>query len=576
MTIRHTLAHTVITLAILALAACGRSASGVRGYLTADRLETALSSNDSTTLFLKACKASDEESAETQARIGLLTLMDLHHKGEKPDNDSIARAVVEHYASGERRLRMLSELCAAIAYSDLDENDKAVRLFTEAERSATESTSHSVLYELYTSWGWTIGSERPYEESISKFKKAETHARAIGDYTKVVHAIDLQGWEYLYTNEFDKALRIFDAAIDTARAHGYNGLAALLKSKATALELRGDHREALSYINQALAKTRGDRHTLYAIKGSILTKLGQYDSARICLEQGRQDDHLYQSAAYHCDMASLEAAQGHYPEAFAQMSSYATCLDSFYRHDRYQELIKVQRLYNYSLVAAERNKYALESQRKGTAIAIIVAIIAVVSAVAGYAYNRWRRRLGYAIRMKETLLEQNLAKIREYSLALTRSKQEAQEKELELMRNLTVRDEHIVKLRQEQQQLKQQMFRTDEVIRKIENLRKMQERKKISEAKQIVLTTDERQNMIGSANLCYDRFADRLQERFEGLSTDDLCLCCLLKMGVSAQDQCILLGTSDATLRKRKYRLKNKKMMLGDDYDTLDSFISAF
>lgn len=573
----HSARHIALLTLVVLLVACGERHQSVTEWLTPDRLESALTCADSARSCRKMIQSLSADGDEAQARLGLLSLMELRHRGDRSDNDSIAEAVVEHYADGDRHLRLLSELLAATTYSELDENDKAVKLFTRAERTAREGASHALLYELYTEWGWTIGSEQPFTESIGKFQQAERHARAMGDHAKVVHAIDLQGWEYLYTEEYDKALRIFDAAIDTACYYGQPNIADLLKSKATALELGGRHAEALTYINEAIAQTRGTGSpTLLAIKGSILTHLHQFDSARVYIERGHQTDHLYQRATYYDDMSRLEAEQGHYREAFNHKTRYATTLDSFYTQDRNQELIKVQRLYNYKLVAAERDRYALDSQRKSTAIAIIVAVIAMLIAVAAVVYQRWRKRISRAIAMKETLLAKTIVQMKDYGYELMRSRQDAQEKEIALTRTLSDRDEQIGHLRDEQQRLKEQLFHTDEVIKKVERIKRMAEGKKISAAKRIALTVDERQSMIASANLCYDRFAERLAERFEGLSTDDLCLCCLLKMGTSAQDQCLLLDINDSTLRKRKYRLKNKKMMLGDDFDTLDSFIATF
>lgn len=560
------------------LVACGNDKRSVRTFLTTSRLESALSSRDSSSAYLRHTKGLTVLTDEDRARLGLLNIIDDHNNDRRPENDSTAHAVLNHYANrDDEPLRLLSEICAAMVYNELNESDKAVRLYTKAEQTASNDASDAVLYQLYTQWGWAISGEKPYSEALSKFKKAEHYARRNGNPKGIVHAIDLQGWQYFYSNEYAKALHTFDAAIDTANRYGKINIAPLLKSKGTAMELSGHHAAALPLINEAIARTHNtDTLTLFSIKGSILTKLGQLDSARIYIERGRQMNHPYQKATYYNDLVAIDVARGDYRSAYEHKERFAQCLDSFYSQNHYQELVKIQKLYNYSLITGERNRYALESQRKGIVIVLLVIAAVMAVSIVTFLYRRQRRRLHRAIQMKEELLSKTLSQIKDYNYELMRSKQESQEKEMELLRNISRKDEQLEQLSQEQQRLRQQIFRTDEVIRKIEDVKRMNEGRKITEAQQIALSADERQNMIASTNLCYGGFADRLSECFDTLTTDDLCLCCLLKMGASTQDQCFLLGTSDATLRKRKYRLKNKKMGLGDKFDTLDDFIRTF
>ena len=82
-------------------------------------------------------------------------------------------------------------------------------------------------------------------------------------------------------------------------------------------------------------------------------------------------------------------------------------------------------------------------------------------------------------------------------------------------------------------------------------------------------------DLMEIVDLCYDNFVKRLQEKFQVLFGDDLCLCCLLKINVKNRDVAILLGMSDDALKKRKYRIKHEKLGLEQSV-SLESFLESF
>lgn len=561
---------------LLLLASC--QAEHRYGYLSEQSLATAIAHKDSAKAYLRAALKADTTGAERAARLQMLRAIVCYHCDQKPDDVSVAAMLQTRYQTREtQEMRSMAALCSAIIYAGLNENDKAVRLFAQAEKIGADRMPQGVLFVLYKQWGWTLRSEKPYAEAIGRFKKAERCALQMADYAKVSQAIDLQGWEYLYADDNPKALKTFDQAIAIATRHATSNIGMLLKSKATALEMSGRHEEALQVIDQAIARlSHGRRQPLMAIKGVVLTNLGRYDSARVYINRGRENDTFYQRASYLYDMSALEEAMGHYREALAYRSAYAATLDSMYNQKHDTELVKVQRLYNISVLSAERNRFALESQRRGIAIVAMVLLGILLMVGGAWGYHRWRRRMKERMRTREKLQRRSIAQMKERNYELLRTIQLMQEKENSMLNSLTDKEQQVSTLRQQQQRLKETIMLTDEAIRKIESLKGMKEHKKIASAKEIALSHAEMQNIIDAVNLCYDRFTDRLVDRFGNLSIEDLCLCCLLKMNTSTQDQCILLDTTDSTLRKRKYRLKNKKMALPEQYATLDDFVQSF
>lgn len=556
---------------------CSRMVSGMD--LSADDIDMAIDNADSACSILKRVEAYGQSDGERQAKVAMLRIIRDFHIGKIQENDSVMQEISEcFHDSSDKRMKALSQFCVGLAYSGLNEDAKAVRAFTSAENVGGELNSNQMKYLMYKQWGWIIRSESPYSESIDKFDKAYRCAVELGDIKKQINVSDLKGWEFMYAGEYRKAFSTFSSVIAKAQQYKYLRIDQIYKSVASAYEMLGEHDKALYNIDKAIGccKNKNDMKTLFSIKGVVLVHLQKYDSARVYINKGKQDKEFYQKASFLYDMSELEDALGNYRQALKYHSQYALTLDSMYKDEHDKELIKIQKLYNYSLLSAERNRLALESQRK-TNLIVFLILVSVIAVIAVWLFYRmWRKKIDKAIRMKENLLEKSLSEIKAHSYELMVTRQEAQEKEMELMRRLNSKDLQLNDLRKQQQELKEKIFQMNDAVRKIENLKKMKDGKKISQSAKIILSDAERTSLMESANLCYGYFIDRLKQNFPDLTDDDLCLCCLLKLRMSAQDQCLLLGISDSTLRKRKYRLKNSKMMLAGKFASLDDFIAGF
>lgn len=552
--------------------------SNVNDSIKIESIENAINNADSARKISERLNGRSFKDNENKARLYMLNIISDFHTGKKADNDSLALILEEQYKNcSDHKIKAISKMCIGLVYSSIGENNKAIKSFTDVALLEKEACSDAVGYLTFTQWGWIIRSEYPYSEAIDKFNKAIYYAKRMKDKDKEVNGINLKGWEYMYARDFDKALATFNEALYIAKANKCPDTHTIIKSIASAYEMKGLHKRALSAINTAIDKCNGnDIIPLYAIKGVILKNLQQYDSARIYIDKGRQDKEYYQKASYLYDMSELEDAKGNYRNALRYLSQYATTLDSMYEEQHRQELIKVQKQYNFTLLNAERNKLELESQRKTNLIIMLIVISIFVILIISYFYNRRQKIIKHAMSTKERLLSKSISEIKDKNYQLMKAIQENNIKKIALMQEMDKKDIILNELRTQQTKLKEKIFLMNDTIKKIEKVKEMNEKTKISQATQITLSKDERANLLDSTNICYEYFIDRLKDKYQDLTEDDLCLCCMLKLQISTQDQCVLLGINDSTLRKRKYRLKNKKMMLPEAFDTLDNYICSF
>lgn len=560
----------------LLIAACGnrqRVAS-----LSDEAIVAAATSSDSAQSIYSRTDSSALHTEEDHARYDVMKLLVGVNNKKETESDSMAMAVEKYFneSHNKNEVKAAALIAAGQAFEQTGDDEKAMPCYVHAAKLLEDSRQWALLYNAYAHWGWLLKVEPPFVEATAKLQIAEKYANKLGDNNRMARILGMQGWTMLFQHKFDEAHKLLDKAITIAKNNDSPWLSWLYKSKASAFEMQANHSEALHYCDLAIAATKHPDKSLYGIKGTCFIGLGMYDSARIYIERGRLDNHYYEKATYYSELSDLERGKGNLLAALRYKDQFCLYVDSQYEEDRNKQLAQVARRYNYAIVAAERDNLQLANQRKKALVVALVGILCAIAAVFVYLHQRYRHRTESALRMKENLLQQTLSQLKAHNYELMKIQREAQDRQMELMASLSSKDEQIEQLRQQQSELKVKMLSNSDVIHKIEQLPSMNEKKKITSARNIALTAEEQQNLIDSTNVCYDNFVSRLVEQFNDLSTDDVCLCCLLKLGVSAQDQGLLLNISDATLRTRKYRLKKKKMALSDEYETLNDFLGSF
>ena len=96
-----------------------------------------------------------------------------------------------------------------------------------------------------------------------------------------------------------------------------------------------------------------------------------------------------------------------------------------------------------------------------------------------------------------------------------------------------------------------------------------------SDTMNFYLSDDDWADFISLTDLVYDGFSQRLLELYPKLGKWDVRICCLSKNGFSNQVISILLDTQTESYYKRKTRIKQMKMDLGEDNRTFEEIVNA-
>ena len=89
------------------------------------------------------------------------------------------------------------------------------------------------------------------------------------------------------------------------------------------------------------------------------------------------------------------------------------------------------------------------------------------------------------------------------------------------------------------------------------------------------LTDNDWKDFISLTDLIFDGFSQRLLELYPKLGQWDVRICCLSKNGFSNHVISILLDTQTDSYYKRKARIKQMKMDLGNDNRSFEEIVNA-
>lgn len=471
------------------------------------------------------------------------------------ENDSLIRIALDYYSTGKDSIRKAwTYYYMARVCRDMHEETKAVEYFQRAATAAEKSDNYRLQDLIYYHWGNLLQTKKPYEVGLKLLMKSEKYARLNKDTASIITIIGDIGWSYVWMKDYTRAYHSFLQGIELAQIVKKERVIADLYHK-MAISYYDDkqYAKALDVINHSLSYAWGSLDSLkaFSMKGRILVESRNYDSARYYIEKGRHSSNYYEIASYHDIMSKLEEKLGNYREALEHRIIYEDYLDTIDDIKDDNTVMELQKKYDYSLVKSENSLLRIKTQRRNMIIMVIILIVVCLIFFFYYRYNSFKTRTAYIIHSKDLSLAKSLNQLKH------------KEKVLSAYEN-------------EQQKLKEEIFKMNEVVLKIESLKNMKDVDKIKAKSILALSEQELSSLLSAINACYDNFVNRLHKDFVALTLQDIYICCLLRMKVSGQDIMVLLNINEEAFKKRKYRIKRVKLGLPQTGITLEDFLLSY
>lgn len=91
----------------------------------------------------------------------------------------------------------------------------------------------------------------------------------------------------------------------------------------------------------------------------------------------------------------------------------------------------------------------------------------------------------------------------------------------------------------------------------------------------IILTDEDWDDIVQNADIIFDGFTRRLQEKYPSLNKDDLRYCCMIKMQLSQSEMSQIMHLEKDSVKKRFKRIRIEKMGAGSGI-TLEELLQRF
>lgn len=507
---------------------------------------------------------------QDRAYYAYLYTVALYLQNAHAENDELIAIAIDYYSkNGDAIMKSKVFMYAAFVYESIKEKDIAVEYYNKALQALPED-SVSIKATIYMFWADMINRDKPNNESFELLEKTKEYGRKAGNTYLVANANIQQGANHLYNNRIDDAINSYKEAVDLLENYQWGDALnfASLNKLAYCYAQKGENEIALTYAKEAEKYVRSitNRRYLNGTLCDIYINLKQWEKAEECLALA-DDTMAYKGKVYYLEnLIDIERGKGNYRKASDYAERYAVCVDSMYNENIEDNSAMYQKKYDKTKVELEKAELEVDNkqlERSLLIVAIILCLLVVSVVIIGY-----RRRMAEAARNKAKddamsnltqELQHKIIELQDVRLQLA---------ELESDVNNSQQELEASKL--QSQELKEQIFEMNEVVKKIKELKKIKTADLYG--KKSVLRADEIAVLMEALNTCYNGVVNRLKEAVVDINKEELSLCCLMLLNVPMTKIALLLGYSEEAVRQKKYRLYRSKMNLPENV-TLDEFI---
>lgn len=487
------------------------------------------------------------------ALYALLMSEAVHRKGElNASTDTLLLPAIKYFSqSGDSLYAERALYCKAHLDRRLNRYSDAMQSFLKALLFLQGSNNDEQLYRVNTWIGVVCLNQGEYSGKVKYSKEALKAAlRMDNKFYKNMALCDISVG-YLFTNKLDSALHYakiaHEAAIDDSLpsqlTHVYTELGSIYAKKS-------EYTKALEYINKSIA-LRPEKDSLpvldlYTTKIELFGHLEQYDSAYYYYQKAVASP-LLETQGDACNfMAKIYNQMGRSADAYSLLLRYTELADTVLKQQHTEEAIALQEYYRHeqlSLANLYWRNQAAERESKMYLMTVIALLFLWIASAFYFIYHRNRRRL--------IVQQQQLAN---------------QEEELYMQREVSSESlRRMVELEQKEARLKETFFRrlSQRVVQEIER------------GGNIILSDDDWEDIVQNADVIFDGFTHRLQEKYPNLNKDDLRYCCMIKMQLSQSEMSQIMHLEKDSVKKRLKRIRMEKMG-ADSGITLEDLLRRF
>lgn len=457
-------------------------------------------------------------------------------------------------------------------YSDMQDAMQAQQYYLKALELSENINNIELLIKTNNSLGTLYSYQDIFETALPLYKKTLQLLENSNDSTRISLALRNTARVFTETQQLDSAIYYFQEAIKMATPESISSLQNDLGS----LYLKtGQYKEAYDCIQKSL-RTCSNPHLqyhLYLTYGEYLLKTTQYDSAGYYLNQSLQSPNIYTQAGSLYYLAQIERQKSDITNYFRYWDQYEQLRDSIDEDSHYENIRMVQSMFNYQHIADEKIKYEKEAAQR----MIIIYQILIVSTIILI--------IGFFILKKEQKKKKKLLDLKEQLYKQSQQHLEDNKKQIQLLENELSNGQETLS------EVKKQLFEAQKLMLEMENRQISLKQNTLEILEQDLkrsslyikihkadsgLTESEWSELALLIDATYSDFTGRILELSQRISTEELRICYLVKIGIPVKKIATLTNLTSSGVSQCRRRLYKKLTQGPENAENFDLFISEF
>ena len=538
---------------------------------------------DSALRLLKQVSHPEKLSGEQQALYALLFTQASYKNGITVESDSLISIACYYYSASPDSIRKAwSCFYAAQVYRDMSMPQKALEYFHMADNASRGMNDYRLFSLINYHWGNLLGKQKMYDDNIKLLNNSLESNINRQDTSGILFCLSQLGWTYILKDKIDSAEIILKKGIDLLENYRPCKQAVrLYQQMAIVCNMQKNHKDALLFINKGIKANGEDRPQLSITKGNIFLDMQQYDSAAYYYSKDTRYEQDWEKRGRHLIWAKFYEKKGDYREASENWKMASLLADTIAINEHTEEIARIQKRYDYTVIKHENDRLKLQQlQSRFWMVVLCGSLLVAVAAIyiIYLTYKRYRKKKEEVISTKDKLMQQLRIQLQDRNMELQQEKEKVLMQELEHSRRmndydteLKKRDDRIQRMAPSEEKMRNYILGQSAIVQKMKHLQDMCMKDQLAS----VLGKNEQEEVLFTADLCFNNFVSRLRELCPSLSDSDLLLCSLIRLGMSAADIVCLLDIQKQTFKKRKSRIKCEKLCLAEEV-SLDDFLASF
>lgn len=455
-----------------------------------------------------------------------------------------------------------------IIYIEKGEADKAMEYFLKAIVYKEENLPSTSLVEIYRQIGILFFKQKEYQESEKYFKEALVVAQK--ENNPIIYEVYFNlATLYSKLKKFEKSESYFDKCLERKNISDREKGGVYLNRGNMYQRMNELEKAEKSYQNALGVLPKEDKKTIgkaYNGLTDITLKTGRYELAenyaKKGLEHAEETQNIRSSIYAHRNLSYALYLKEDYKEGFEVLEKYRKLRDSLIQMTNTENLNELEKKYQNEKKQNEIEKLKQEQilyterEQATKTRNILVLIIAIITTIVlllilQLQKTRHKRDIATKEREKENQKQIQLLELREKELQIQQYKEQLHRHTHNLLQKNLVLSE----LREELNSLKE--FEDEEQKYKKQKIEELINGR--------ILTEEDWQNYKQTFLNVYPHFFEKLKSDFPKISKAEKRIATLLKLGLSQYEMATILGISEESARKGKYRLRQRLGVESDE-----------